>query len=462
MNDIIKYQLLNSVNQEDNVIIRILSLLIFYQVGELLSSYFTTIITNIIQKCKILVEDFLNRSKKENTITYKRIIHHFMKDGTKNELYKAFDYFFTSYIKYNKELELLVCSNDTNIKYQLDFGNTKEIKYKYENGLFTQSKDYNCKVQFKKELDKISHYDGDLTEQTSTFYTIYFIMDKHLEKDTPEKYLEYINQVYIKHSNPNSNQLLVYRNEGTNWILCSTINKRKWNSLFVDKHLKEQMINTIYKFKNKELYIESGNIWKKIQLCHGLPGTGKTSYIKCVASELNRNIYLLDLSQVNNNTIIKLLSSIKHDKSLIAIEDIDAQTDIINKRTEINEENKENKKNTENKLTLSQILNIFDGISTPDGLFVICTTNHKEKFDLAFIRASRIDNDIEFPLCSIQQILDIYKSNYKEDFPIDKKYLLLDNYYYPSLLCNIFFEYNQHIAFTIMENEYKNQIKENL
>ena len=465
--DIFKYQLISSMNKDEHPILKMIFMVIFYQMSDILSSYVINFFIYIFNYVKYYYENIMYKT---NTITYKRIISQFMKNGTKNILFDAFDYFFITYIKYSGDPEVLVFSNNNNIKLQLDIGCNKEIYYHYNDNNFKLANTNiysNCKIKFNKEINKITHYDGDMSEISSLVYTIYITIDKELKNENiDDKYLNYINNIYMKDTIPNINELIVYRNEGINWIKYSTINKRNWDSLFIDEKEKQKIIKSINKFKNKDIYIESGNIWKKIQLCHGLPGTGKTSYIKCVASELNRNIYLLDLSQVNNNTIVKLLSSINHQKSLIAIEDIDAQTDIINKRNENQNENQnenENQNQNQNqnqkeKLTLSQILNIFDGIGTPDGLFVICTTNFKEKFDTAFIRAARIDNDIEFKLCTIEQILNIYKQNYNEDFPNNKTHLLQDNIYYPSLLCNIFFEYDKEISLEIMENEYNKLI----
>ena len=51
-------------------------------------------------------------------------------------------------------------------------------------------------------------------------------------------------------------------------------------------------------------------------------------------------------------------------------------------------------------LTMSDVLNILDGIYTLDNYVIIFSTNHIEQLDPAFLRDQRITHKIEFKNCS--------------------------------------------------------------
>lgn len=77
-----------------------------------------------------------------------------------------------------------------------------------------------------------------------------------------------------------------------------------------------------------------------------------------------------------------------------------------------------NNKNNEHpeKLTLSFILNLFDGILETPGRIIIITTNHPEKLDKAFIRPGRIDINLKVGYCTLSMIKEMYYAFYKFDY----------------------------------------------
>ena len=127
--------------------------------------------------------------------------------------------------------------------------------------------------------------------------------------------------------------------------------------------------------------------------------------------------------------------------SIIVFEDIDAQTNLTNNRgggyIEGKPATKRNSSNVEynydfqlgdyadsnrldlireevvamdngcnlSKLTLSQLLNLFDGLQTVEGMVCIFTTNHIEKLDPAFLRKGRMDYVVEIPELDLEQAL---------------------------------------------------------
>lgn len=52
------------------------------------------------------------------------------------------------------------------------------------------------------------------------------------------------------------------------------------------------------------------------------------------------------------------------------------------------------------KVSLSTLLNVLDGLASPEGRVLIMTTNHIERLDPALIRPGRVDTKVKFILNS--------------------------------------------------------------
>ena len=69
------------------------------------------------------------------------------------------------------------------------------------------------------------------------------------------------------------------------------------------------------------MYEKSGIIYKKNFLLNGGPGTGKTSLIISVASELNYNLYFLTIDKnLNDSNFLRIIKNIK-ENSILVLED---------------------------------------------------------------------------------------------------------------------------------------------
>lgn len=201
------------------------------------------------------------------------------------------------------------------------------------------------------------------------------------------------------------------RNKNRKYIECSTINS---NGTFSSNIKFKRKLNTIY-LENKEELIKSINIWEKSEdfyrergipyklgiLLYGEPGTGKSSLIHAVASELNKDIIILTAGAILNGKLNKYNDVCYDTPPVIVIEEIDT---IVSSR-------KQDKELSETeKSVLSELLNFLDGPSSPDSYIIIATTNHIEKLDPAIIRSGRFDIKIQMGKISrdlaIQMCLD--------------------------------------------------------
>ena len=172
-------------------------------------------------------------------------------------------------------------------------------------------------------------------------------------------------------------------------------------------------------------------------LLYGPPGTGKTSFIKALAKYTNRHIVNVPLNRIKTNHDLysimfdqKVLlvgsateKKLSHDKVVFVMEDIDAETSIVQKRSSVipakveeedsmmmevataalaalssqNEDEKDVslfKKDNSDNLSLAALLNVLDGVVDTPGRIVVMTTNHPEKLDPALIRPGRINRKL--------------------------------------------------------------------
>lgn len=218
------------------------------------------------------------------------------------------------------------------------------------------------------------------------------------------------------------------------------------DNVFIAK--KDELEKLLKDFTDKTgVYSVTGVKHQLVLLVHGPPGTGKTSLIKALAKYLDRNVINVPLKQINSN---RELTSVFFDgyfnisddyendtlflephENIFLFEDIDAETNVVMKRSEsdvcdgdrqiitandsfklsniqglIGSEDIKDKKK-ECTLTLSGILNAFDGILESPGRLIIITTNHIEKLDPALLRPGRIDLILHLNYIDIQRLIQM-------------------------------------------------------
>ena len=235
-------------------------------------------------------------------------------------------------------------------------------------------------------LDQTSLNSGGSDKEKSRITITGFTRNKKLIE-------EMVNDFRFK---KNKEQLYVYT-YADGWEVASPVQKRNINTVIIEKNLKNSILENInYFINNKEWFLSRGLPYKKTILFHGKPGTGKTSLIKAIASNYDRNIYSLNLNRMVNASFEKAMASVPKN-SIIIIEDFDSC-----KSTHSRENNDEETKITE--ISLSTILNTLDGVISLDGTLIFMTTNHIEKIDSALLRKGRVDEIYDIPYLTDTEI----------------------------------------------------------
>ena len=176
------------------------------------------------------------------------------------------------------------------------------------------------------------------------------------------------------------------------WRLASQLPKRDPSTVFTKDDALSEVLEHLRSFvDSRDLCRKRGTPWHTGVLLTGKPGTGKTSLIHATASALGRSIFYLNLGGVTSDQQLTDLVSSGRDwsRSILVIEDADAAGAQVNRDIQPADHG-ENPP-----VTLSALLNVLDGLMTPDGLIVMVTSNHPERLDPALIRKGRFDLQIE-------------------------------------------------------------------
>ena len=145
----------------------------------------------------------------------------------------------------------------------------------------------------------------------------------------------------------------------------------------------------------------------------GPPGTGKTMAAQVVASDLDLEVYRVDLSKViskyigeSEKNLSEVFESAKKSNAVLLFDETDA---LFGKRTEVKDSHDKHA-NVETSYLL-QKMEEYSGIT-------IMTTNFIENIDKAFFR--RINYVVHFNLPDFDLRLKIWRNMFPSDTPISK------------------------------------------
>lgn len=257
------------------------------------------------------------------------------------------------------------------------------------------------------------------------------------------------------------------------WTLLSKSPKRPLSTVYLKENILDDLVSKTKKFfsdETRDIYLSFGIPYKSVQLIHGPPGTGKTSLIKSIASDLDCDLYILPISKdmLDTNLIdaFSYISDNEEKERIIVIEDIDTLFDGERKEGD-----------DHNGITLQAFLNCLDGFTCVEGTMLFLTANKPEVLDFAMIRSCRIDNKIKLDYADkyqTEKMFHTFLPNQKEKFKefyrevSHKKYTtaMLQEFFFYNRECenimNIIDEFNEIVdkndpkKFEIVKEENKN------
>ena len=350
-------------------------------------------------------------------------------------------------------------NGDRNIEKAFNFIVDQESYFELDNDIY-------CNIYLS--INEIENEKKALIQKEQ--YTIE-IWSTHYNCSGLEKYIERITDEYEKYqSSINSEKKYIFKYDGSHtdrgiqWQITEFANKRTLDQVFFEN--KNEVMEFLERFiKERELYEKIGKPWQLGILLEGEPGCGKTSFIVGLSNYLNRSIKDCQFNRMKTiDDLEGCINCIKFDNKDMSIgnvifvaEDFDCMTDIARSRKLEDQDMVDYKKNIDKKkaelkeqidsmksdeakaimfaigkqdeepvvvstvkpetdtrkITLSNLLNIMDGISNMPGRIIIFSTNHSEKLDEAFLRPGRIDLRINFGRPTKQVIYQIILHWYK-------------------------------------------------
>lgn len=202
------------------------------------------------------------------------------------------------------------------------------------------------------------------------------------------------------------------------------INKRKLSSVILKDNMEQEIMQDVnYFLDGKDFYTESGLIYKRTYLLYGVAGTGKSSLMKAIASELHYDIYNLSMKDLfsteKKNNALGCIYEIPPN-SIICIEDLHVFFDSEDSNKDI-----------------SLLLQFLDGLATPEDCLIFLTANDISKIPEVILRPGRVDKRVYFDYCDKKQFVKIanrlFKNKYTEN-DLENVFLALNEKITPSTL----------------------------
>ena len=228
---------------------------------------------------------------------------------------------------------------------------------------------------------------------------------------------KFVDDIHRRYDDANCSRISIYFWRRDEWE-SADLDPRPWDSVILPKTMKEDIVKDIAHFQENRTWYDSVGIpYHRSYLFYGPPGTGKTSSLLGLSSHFRKNLYLIKLNGMTDDTLLSALRSIGAN-SMVVLEDVDC---LNNKRKEFKKsEKKEEDESSEKEnmgfgVTLSGLLNALDGIETPTGSMFFLTTNLIKKLDSALLRPGRVDRKYYLGPATVEQKIEMYRRFFPED-----------------------------------------------
>ena len=187
------------------------------------------------------------------------------------------------------------------------------------------------------------------------------------------------------HDVENCYQVMTWR-PGDYWSRVKYARARSFDTIVLEAKMLEELKADLARFLAKQTadwYQKHSIPYRRGYLLHGPPGTGKTSLLAAMATQLGRRLYRINMSAptMTDDSLSAAMSNA--DGGILTLEDVDALFD--NHRENVRQGST---------VTFSGLLNAIDGVtsaSSSKGLIMVMTTNYPDRLDPALCREGRVD-----------------------------------------------------------------------
>ena len=299
-----------------------------------------------------------------------------------------------------------------------------------------------------------------LNEDTKIHVRIFVYVDKN-KLDILNDFFDSASDYYIKQildKNKEVNKTTIYIWDDY-WETIEKRPNRDLSTIYLGG-IETKVYDKIKNFLSEDtrkIYNDLGIPYKYNMLFHGYPGTGKSSLIFSLASELNMDVALLHfVRDMNDVDFMRAIRRIQ-ENTILVLEDIDVLFEA-------------RKKNDENKsgISFSGLLNSLDGISHVDNQIIFMTTNCKIVLDKALTRPGRIDLDIEFKYSTKPQIKTMFEKFlpnqnkkfaefYKQIKVLKLTTAMLQQYFFGNINCSNILDTIDELKEICSKNDYENK-----
>lgn len=209
----------------------------------------------------------------------------------------------------------------------------------------------------------------------------------------------------IKYQHPPRTNYLYAAGQSGDISRIGILSKRNLNTITTSGNLHLKTLERLKHFlANEQWYLDNGIPYKHVILLHGPPGTGKTTILKMLASETERDLVMLDTTAWCQNLFGRIYED-SGKSPIVAFEDLDR----TNFKDRI-EHFRTMGGNTSN--NLSVMLNLLDGVYTPHGLICVITMNDISTIEPALLRPGRINDMVYIDVLQPVDVMHYIKHRY--------------------------------------------------